>query len=196
MKKWLSEPLVHFFLAGGLIFLVNAWLSAENSSDRVIIISEADIASLRANWVRQWRRAPSQQEMAGLIELEVEQEILVREGLALDMDVGDEVVRNRMIQKMKFLLEEEVPEPNQSDLQAWFKNNQDKYQAPVRYSFAQYYLGRDYEPELLASSIVSLEQGLVPVESGESISLDVDQVNKTLDEIALTFGSQFAAELS
>ena len=61
-------------------------------------------------------------ELDRLVEAEVKEEILYREGLALGLDKDDEIVRRRMAQKMQFLAEDVAAahQPTDAELKAWF----------------------------------------------------------------------------
>ena len=64
-----------------------------------------DLRQLEVAWTAQWRRPPTPEEMRGLVEARVREEILYREALALGLDRGDAIVKRRLAQKMEFLAE-------------------------------------------------------------------------------------------
>ncbi len=51
----------------------------------------------------QWRREPTAQELNGMVENKVQEEILYREALAMGLDKDDTIVKRRMAQKLQFL---------------------------------------------------------------------------------------------
>ena len=59
-------------------------------------------------WTRQWRRPPTDEELAGLVADQLKEEVLAREARSLELDVGDTVVRRRLAQKMAFMLDDTV----------------------------------------------------------------------------------------
>jgi len=99
IKKFLREPLVHF-LAAALLLLLFLDKTDSPKDSNVIRISSAQTKTLQEEWQQRWRRPPNQQELDGLVDSVVREELYYREGLRLGLDIGDAVVRNRMIQKM------------------------------------------------------------------------------------------------
>src|SRR5262245_21680490 len=107
-SKILREPLVHFLLLGAAIFVFYGAVSEAPVSaarDR-ITVTAGDVDQLRGLWERQWQRPPTHEELRGLIEQHVHEEVLYREALALGLDRDDDVVRRRLAQKFEFLTED------------------------------------------------------------------------------------------
>ena len=97
--RLLKEPLLHFVVLGGLTFAAHAALGAarpEDQSQPVIRMTAADAEWLKGMWTRQWRRPPTDGELSGLIADHLKEEVLVREAKALELDVGDTIVRRRL----------------------------------------------------------------------------------------------------
>ena len=68
-------------------------------------------------WTRQWRRPPTGEELTRLVTDHLREEVLAREAMALELDVGDTVIRRRLAQKMAFLLDDtiQVAEPPEAE---------------------------------------------------------------------------------
>ena len=77
----------------------------ERPSDNRIELTADDLRQLEVAWTAQWHRPPTPEEMRGLVEGRVREEILYREALALGLDRGDTIVKRRLAQKMEFLAE-------------------------------------------------------------------------------------------
>jgi hypothetical protein len=76
-----------------------------------IVVSASRIANLGDGFARTWRRPPSEQELQGLIEDYIRDEVFYREGRAAGLDRDDVIIRRRVRQKMEFLAEDmSVPE--------------------------------------------------------------------------------------
>jgi hypothetical protein len=72
MTRVLKEPLLHFLLAGAVLFGAYAWLNRGPdtpgpSKTAQIRISAGDVRWLAENWTTQWRRPPTPDELRGLI---------------------------------------------------------------------------------------------------------------------------------
>ena len=102
-KTLLKEPLVHF-LGGALLVFAFFWATGSNRdpADYTITVSETDIARLNAGWQQNFRRPPTEEELNGLIDQEITEEIYYREALRLGLDRNDAVIRRRMFTKMRF----------------------------------------------------------------------------------------------
>jgi len=142
--KWLvREPLLHFLVLGAGLFLLYTYVGDDSPgpADR-IVVDEAEILRLAGQFQRTWMRPPSRQELAGLAEDFVKEEILYREALALGLDQDDLVIRRRMRQKMEFLNTDlaEQQAPGEAELQAYLNGHPDKFRQPARLSFEQIYL--------------------------------------------------------
>ena len=79
------------------------------------MITEANLASFRSELEQLYRRPPNQVELNELIQDYIHTEVLYREALALGLDNGDIVVRRRMEQKMRFLIEDTTSLPPATD---------------------------------------------------------------------------------
>jgi hypothetical protein len=70
---------------------------------------------------------------------------LFRQGLALGLDRNDELVRRRIVQKMRFLLEDVSPpaEPADAELRAFYSLHADRYTTPARVTFSHVYFSSE-----------------------------------------------------
>ncbi len=63
-RKWLAEPLLHFFLIGALLFAAYAARDrGGDSTPRAVRLTGAEVNWLTQNWARQWQRPPSDEEL-------------------------------------------------------------------------------------------------------------------------------------
>jgi hypothetical protein len=105
----LRHPLLHFLLLGGLLFGVQSvWPDAER---QIIRVGADDLERLRADWQRDTARAPSDAELRASVERHVDEELLLREALALGLDRTDPVARERLVNNMRFAF----PESSEGD---------------------------------------------------------------------------------
>jgi hypothetical protein len=157
MKYLYREPLLHFFVIGALIFVAFALLDDTPSpvpADR-IEITEADVVQLIRRYEAQWRRQPTEAELAGLLDRYVQEEILVREALALGLDRDDAIVRQRLAQKMTFLTESgaETLQPSEDELQAHLASHRERFGKPGRISFEQVIMQPDAPVEAIRAAL-------------------------------------------
>jgi hypothetical protein len=69
----------------------------------MIVVSAAEIETLRRGWVVRTGRLPAPAEERQLLDKTIEDEILYREALAAGLDRGDSVVRNRLVELARFV---------------------------------------------------------------------------------------------
>src|SRR5262245_66582775 len=105
MKRLIREPLLHFFVLGAALFALYGWLNRQGfNTPNEIVVSRGQVAVLQQQFARVWQRAPTPQELQGLVDNWVREEILYREGLAMGLDRNDPVVRRRGGQKLQFIV--------------------------------------------------------------------------------------------
>ena len=107
MRKLIREPLFHFLMLGAVIFL----LAGRKRSGSValrgkIVVTQSQIESIVVGFSRTWMRPPTQEELQGLVNDYVREEVLYREAKAMGLDQDDVIVRRRMRQKFEFLAED------------------------------------------------------------------------------------------
>lgn len=148
MKRLVREPLVHFLLLGALLFAGYAYFDRGRGGvepSKQIRLSLDDLGQLAMLFQSQWKRDPSPDEFARMVETKAQEEVLYREGLAMGLDKDDTIVKRRMAQKMQFVAEDVTAArtPTSAELKAWFEKNTDKFQEPPRVSFRHLYFAPD-----------------------------------------------------
>jgi peptidyl-prolyl cis-trans isomerase C len=142
-----NEPLVHF-LALGLVLFVFMQASGRQHDPHRIEVTRAHVAQLERNFALQFGRPPDPTTLEALVQRDIHDEILVREGLLLHLDKGDEIVRRRVVQKEQFLLDANAPqEPSTEQVKAYYLANAARYGAPASVTFSHIYfaIGPDGE---------------------------------------------------
>jgi len=138
-RRWLREPLLHFLLIGAALFAVDAWVASRTEDPRVISIDEA-VDREAINVFKSARgRDPNEEELFALRRVWLDNEVLYREGLTLQMDRGDPMIKDRVIFKALSMINAGLTLPQVDDtvLRAWFEQNRSRYDAPERYHFEE-----------------------------------------------------------
>jgi hypothetical protein len=201
-RTWLREPLFHFLLAGGLLFVFYTAFGerADERADRVVV-DEDRVAALTERFERAWMRPPTAEELRDLVEDHVTEEILYREAIALGLDRDDPVVRRRMRQKMEFLATDLAPdEPTEVELEAFLEAHPERFERPGRTTFVQVFLDPERSDEPVDARAARLLERLRggradAAELGDPILLPATLADATSREIASRFGDAFAAAL-
>ena len=138
----LREPLLQFLVLGAVLFAVYGLVDKRSGeTPEKIVVSASQIANLGDGFARTWRRPPSKEELQGLIENYIRDEVFYRAGRAAGLDRDDAVIRRRVRQKMEFLAEEiAVPEPTEEELGAFLASNPERFRAEDRLTFRQVFL--------------------------------------------------------
>ena len=157
--RLLREPLFHFIVIGGLIFLLFAAVddTREPPTD-VIVITPQRIDQLAAGFSSVWKRMPTDDELNALIDEDVREEVYYREALALGLDRNDAIVRRRLRQKMEFLMDSgaNLLEPAAGELEAYFTANEQTYRREPRLALEHIYLGDAPDQQTITRSLSAL----------------------------------------
>lgn len=131
------EPLLHFVVLGALIFAIDAALHPPPKDDKVITVTKAMRQSFIDNFDEDKERAPSASDLEKMIESWVASEILYREGKALGVDRGDDMIRDRVAFKLQLLIFDQIriKQPTEDQLRAWFASNHARFDEPERVGF-------------------------------------------------------------
>ena len=199
LKRLLREPLVHFLMIGAVLFL--AYDIRRDIDDEVpnrIVITQGQQEQLAASFSRTWLRPPTEQELRGLVENLVREEVLYREAVAMGLDKNDAMVRQRMRMKLEFLLEDlSTQDASEETLAAFLAQHPERFRTEVRLSFRQVYLDPDKHEDLedhAQELLTSLNSGAAPESVGDSTLAPYEYHQLTRSEIARTLGSRFAEE--
>jgi len=158
---WLREPLLHFVLLGGALFVADHLLIARSDDPRTIVIDTAVDAEARKVFKDGRGREPSADELAALRRVWLDNEVLYREGLALQVDKGDPGIRDRVIFKALSVIESnlKLPQVTDAQLQAWFEAHRSKYDEPARYDFQEALLAGDNSEAAVRAFVDTLNAG-------------------------------------
>src|SRR5450432_1183498 len=158
---WLREPLLHFVVLGGLLFAVDHSLVGKADDPRTIIVT-ADVDSEAVETFKAARgREPNAKELEALHRVWLDNEVLYREGLSLQVDKGDPAIRERVIFKALSVVDSnvQVPPPDDKTLRAWFESHRDKYDEPARYDFEEAALSGESSEAAVREFVTALNSG-------------------------------------
>jgi len=200
MSKWLKEPLIHFLILGGLIFLAYDWFAGKGSAPDEIIISRGQQENLLNTFSRTWQRPPTPQEFQGLLKDYIRQEIAYRESQSMGLDQDDIVIRRRLRQKLELLAEDiaSLSVPSEEELQAYLDENTEGFMVEPRLSLRQIYFSRDRRGAAAEQDAITLLQRIGTdgpegnfEEFGDPLPLPPELSNLREGEIARLFGTVF-----
>lgn len=160
LQRFLREPLLHFLAIGGLIFVLYTVVSGPAPAPvNTIVIGPEHIERLAKGFQAVWRHPPSADELDGIIEDAVREEVYYREALALGLDKNDTIVRRRLRQKMEFLADTgaSLLKPAAGELEDYFAANKQTYRSVPKLAFEQIYLGEQAPAQSATQLLASLK---------------------------------------
>ncbi len=200
------EPLVHFFVLGLAVFGLQAALDRQPKADvndpHLVEVSSADIEWMRTLFNKQMGREPTGQDLRGLVNQLIREQILSREAVAMGLDEGDIVVRRRLAQKVEFLFNDlsAMTDPSEDKLRKFYTENLAKYEIPPQMTFTQVYFNSESRGVDGAKQAVQdlIKENVDPrmVETlGDPSILSTGCLKCRAREIKERFGSEFAGTI-
>ena len=141
VKRLVREPLLHFLLIGLALFLYYGSIAPDGGDERRIVVSQAQVDEPGRRFEATWNRPPTAQELSGLVDSYVSDEVLYREGKTLGLDRDDPVIKRRVRQKLEVMAEEagDRRTPTDAELTAYLNAHPERFAQAARVSFEQLY---------------------------------------------------------
>ena len=205
----LKTPAARMILLGllvaALFFLSLGPPVAESDRTRVVI-TDADVAHVRAKWIRTWNRPPTAEELQSALQRYVREEILYREALAKGLDRGDPTVKLALVRKLSMMASgiADQREITDQEIEAYFALRKERYRIPQRTSLRQVFVNRDQRGETAEGHALEIlaalrERQPQPQELaafGDPLMLDQSFSEATDQDLARTFGGPFVDAVS
>lgn len=191
--RWWREPLLHFIVLGGLLFAVDQVIVGRAEDPRTIVVTQDVDTEARELFQASRGRAPSAEELAALRRVWIDNEVLYREGLAMQVDRGDDAIRERVIFKALSVLESDnkLPPYDEPLLRDWFEKNRQKYDEPARFDFREAVISGDMTEAAARELAARLNAG-VPGEVGAGLRVFKGRPHANLVQ---SYGEAFAKAL-
>lgn len=210
--------MLHFFFISGLLFFLYDADKTQNNNDgsNNIIVSEAELVK----YIQYRKRAFNSQTAAGydlgklnedelqnLIDSYIREQVLYREAISLGLNQDDYIIKQRLIQKIEFLLKgfiETELSITQNEIEHYYNSHAYKYSEPDKISFFHIYFSHHEKSQLETLERVTnvWQQGrnnhLSPAqlsEKGDRFIYFKNYVGKTREYIASHFGATFSEKV-
>jgi len=172
--------------------LVDLFLNPPNE-DKTIYISNEEVIALINTWNLQVGREPNNDEIRSIIDSLIEEEILYREALKLELDKDDIIIKRRLAQKIGFLKQEEQSQlPTETELKEYFKSKEAKYYIDKRLSFSHLYFSKEKNGAERALQALKVIQNEKSIPDSDPFLVGKNFINKTSKEIERDFGVGFS----
>jgi hypothetical protein len=158
LKRILREPLVHFLALALLIFAAHGFLRGDADHPDKIVVSASKIEQMATVFAKTWQRSPTTDELKGMIDDYVKEEVLVRQALDLGLDRDDTVVRRRLRQKMEFLNAADAAPVTATELElkAYLEANRKAFATDMKLAFEQVFLNPARHGDMMAKDAAAL----------------------------------------
>ena len=202
IRRLLREPLLHFLLLGSLLFGWWSWHDGGAGGGR-IVVPRAVVEHLASGFESTWHRAPSDEELRGLVDDHVRQQVAAREAMAMGLDRDDIVIQRRLRQKLEFVQADDAQAPpTEAELRAWLAQHAETFRREPQLSFRQVFLRPDphrdnlkADADRLLARLRTAGPDAVIKDLGDASMLPNDQPLAALREAERSFGAGFADEL-
>ena len=220
-KRVARDPLLHFLVAGGLLFglyrvLHGPEVTATTADSRVIVVDKPALlkfmqyesVAFQPEYFRSQLASMSPQEQRDLTQKYVREEALFREAAAIGLAEGDYVIRRRMVQKMLYLLDDAATEsfaPTEAALRNYFHAHAERYRDEPTVTFTQVFVDNEIKhPEGAAAVAVRLKREMdsrrvgfdEATRYGDRFPYLQNYIKRTSGFIESQFGAAFASRVA
>ena len=204
LTRLFKEPLIQFLIIGAAIYGAYAVFGTpeEDYRDNIILVDSNRINAMISEWESRWQRPPTRQEIDGLIEQYIKEDVLYRQAVSMGLSEDDPITRRRMAQKLEFLTSDlaQMQEPGEGELEAFFEENEETYRDPDRISFSQIFIDPDARgdatlddaDEILAQLKAQGEPGEEALDMGDRFMLQNYFASATELDVRRQLGSGFS----
>ena len=203
LTRLFTEPLIQFLIIGACIYGAYALFGTpeEDFRDTTVHVDSARINAFISEWESRWNRPPTRDEIDGLIQSYIKEDVLYRQAVAMGLNEDDPITRRRMAQKLEFLTSDlaMMVQPAEGVLEQYFADNAEAYRTPDLMTFSQVFFDPDSREdstlEDAAQALLKLQAVGVPTEEsmqvGDGFMLQSDFVSVTATEAARQMGTGF-----
>ena len=191
--RWVREPILHFALLGALLFAVDQVFAGKEVDAHTIVVGpEVDSEAIEA-FEESRGRKPNHRELQALHNVWLDNEVLYREGIAMQVDKGDDAIRERVIFKALSVIDANVrlPPVDDQQLRTWFVAHRVKYDEPARFDFEEAVLSGNSSEATVRAFVESLSRG---ASADLSAGLRIFK-GRPHSNLVQSYGSAFAAAL-
>lgn len=154
LKRFLRDPLLHFLLAGGLLFAAYQAIEgprADTNDANTITVDRTKLltflqyqsVAFQPSYFEAQLNAMPEAQKRELIAKYVREEALYREAQAMGLTEGDYVIRRRMVEKILYLFDDAATEsfaPTDAELQAYFQKHLSDYTVAPSLTFTHVFV--------------------------------------------------------
>jgi hypothetical protein len=189
-----------------LLLLVARGRPVDQEAAHRVVLTEADLAQVRATFERTWGRPPTEEELRRAFARYVRDEVLYRDALARGLDLDDPVVRMSMIRKITLLGTSQAAavDPTDQEMAAFFELRRERYRQPGTLSLYQVCLSpagaeaaRQDAVQRTLSTLRERDPGPDELAELSDISmLPISVTGQSEERLDSTFGAEFVSAVA
>lgn len=132
------------FVLVAVLIAVLEWQSGETTGNKELGITDSQRAFVREQLLQAGSQGADPGNYEQALANYIDEEILYQEGLKLGLEKDDLIVKRRVVQKMRFLLEDMTPitPPTNEQLQTWLEKYPQRYQTEQTVRFEHHFFSR------------------------------------------------------
>lgn len=187
------EPLLLFIVLGAVLYGV--WALAAPKDVETVRVEEAALRAIETQQVELLGRPLTEDEIAEIREGHIDDEVLLREALNRGLHFSDGRTRRRLTRIMRGALTETVADPSVAQLQAYFRDNIDRFTTSESASIEQVFFpwGEEIAEDELGRALGELRGGADPELFGTtSFTFGRQLPRQTRADLVQAFGADFA----
>lgn len=194
LPTWMREPLLHFIVLGAVLFAADHIIAGRADDPHTIAVDASVDLPARELFRQEHGRDPNAEELHSLRRRWLDNEVLYREGIAMQLDKGDPAIRDRVIFKVREMIESGLGTPifDEKTLRDWFARNRAKYDQPPAYSFREWALTGDASEATARALVARLNSG---ASSGNDQAGMRVLTDRPRDSLVQAYGKEFVASL-
>lgn len=218
MKKFLTQPLIHFLVLGAVLFVIYDTRSGNNEispDEKTILVDRNELLTYMQYSAMAFNDEHFSQQLDNmgteerqqLIDALVREEVLFREAKMLQLDSNDYVIKRRLIQKLEFLTKGFISAGSGltgSDIESYYEQNKNEYYEQPYVTFTHVFFDferHDIESagklaletlDKLNNDRVAFSEG---IQYGDRFLYHTNYVERTADYVASHFGISMADSL-
>ena len=191
--QWLREPLLHFVILGAVLFGADHVLFSRADDPSVIVVDAAVDREAIEVFKEARGRDPNADELYALRRVWLDNEVLHREGLAMELDKGDKSIRERVIFKALSVIDAstKLPAYTEQTLRDWFTTHRARYDDPTRFDFQEAVLSGESSEAGLKAFAAKLNAG-TPDDAEASLRVFKGRPH---DNVVQSYGEDFATAM-
>ena len=189
----MRSRIILFILIGLFLYIIDYRFSYDEDLNQ-IIIPDDEILVLIDTWRDQVGRDPSDEEIVRIINNLVNEEILYREALKLELDKNDRIIKRRLAQKVEFLKQDDI-QPSPADLEKFYEENKSKYVVEDLFTFSHHFFSdKDNSDTKARESLAKILNGDVVDSDPFILGNDLNLISK--NDLEKNFGNSFYENLT